>query len=67
MRSLVRPLVVGALALPLVFAGAGLASAAEMQPRDGVCDVFSCSSLDQDTSIEDNDTDTSVINAGIMG
>ncbi|SFT03447.1 hypothetical protein [Saccharopolyspora flava] len=67
MRSLIRPIVVGAFILPLAFAGAGLASAGETatQPRGGTCHHFACNHWW--TNVEDNDTDTSVINAGIMG
>lgn len=68
MRSLVRPIVVGAFILPLAFAGAGLASAGEMtEARGGSCHHFACNWWDIDTTVEDNDTETSIINAGIIG
>ena len=67
MRSLVRPIVVGAFILPLAFAGAGLASAGEMTDRGGSCHHFACNWWDIDTTVEDNDTETSIINAGIIG
>lgn len=69
MRSLVRPIVVGAFILPLAFAGAGLASAGDMEARGGghhdKCHHFACNWWDIDTTVNDNDT--SIINAGIIG
>jgi hypothetical protein len=67
MRSLVRPIVVGAFILPLALAGAGLASAGETTaPRGGGhCNHYSCNWWDWDTTVNDNDT--SIINAGIIG
>ncbi|MEV4647616.1 hypothetical protein [Saccharopolyspora sp. NPDC049357] len=68
MRSLLRPIVVGAFILPLAFAGAGLASAGDMETRGGghgKCVHHSCNWWDWDTTVNHNDT--SIINAGIIG
>lgn len=63
MRSLSRTIVVGALSLPLAFAGAGLAAA-----QDDIvnCDDVSCQyTLDQSSSAEDESSHTQ--NFGIAG
>ncbi|RRO15121.1 hypothetical protein EIL87_17785 [Saccharopolyspora rhizosphaerae] len=67
MRSLIRPIVVGAFILPLAVAGAGMASAGEtMTPRGGgSCHHFACNWWDVDTTV--TETETSIINAGILG
>lgn len=62
MRSFSRAVVVGALALPLAFAGAGLASA-----TDDVCSNASCNwswNLDM-TAVSDDDQN--LLNTGIAG
>ncbi|MEB3369555.1 hypothetical protein [Saccharopolyspora mangrovi] len=63
MRSLSRTIVVGALSLPLAFAGVGLAAAEDDTSN---CDDFSCAYVsDTDTSVEDDST--SSLNFGIAG
>lgn len=62
MGSLSRAVIVGTLALPLAFAGAGLASA-----TDDVCSTASCNwSWDHDTTVVTDD-DQSAFNTGISG
>lgn len=64
MRSISRAIVVGALALPLAFAGAGLASAGG-KGGDDHCVYYSCNTWWQNsTTVNDQD---SIINAGIIG
>ncbi|MFC7342387.1 hypothetical protein [Saccharopolyspora griseoalba] len=64
MRSISRAIVVSALALPLAFAGAGLASAGgEKGGGHEHCVYYSCNSWwQQNVSVNDQD----VINAGII-
>lgn len=67
MRSFSRAVVVGALTLPLAFAGAGLASATDDAYTDGVCGSQSCNwGWDFDTTAVSDD-DQNVINTGITG
>ena len=65
MRSISRAIVVGAITLPLAFAGAGLASAGEKGGGHKHCVYYSCNTWWQNsTTVNDQD---SIINAGIIG